>query len=576
MLYRRLLGYTRPYLKPLIGATLAMGLAGAIEGAFIKYLQIFLDWLFTEGRRDQATLILAPLGIVAIFVLSGVFGFLGSYGAQWVGNKVILDLRRAMFERFLLVPTHYYDTHTSGTLISKVANDVLGLQAAATTVLTSLVKDGAMLIVLLFTLFSLNWRLTLITFIIVPILAWVIRQFSLRLRRISRDAQTANAGVLDVLGEALTNHRVVRIFGGDAHERKRFGVAANRIRQVNMKHSAAVAAMTPINQLLVAMAIGLIVYLAISGSGLQTVGEFTGFVVAIAALLGPLKKITSINEHLQRGLAAAESVFAVIDAQAEPDTGTQRLQRARGDITFTAVSLRYGAGAETRLALDHINLTITAGETLALVGASGGGKSSLVHLLPRFYEPTSGVVALDGLDLRTIRLADLRAQMALVSQDVRLFNDTVAANIAYGADLPPDAASIRAAAIAAHAHSFIEQLPEGYATVIGENGGRLSGGQRQRIAIARAFLKDAPILLLDEATSALDSESERHVQAALEDLMRGRTTLIIAHRLSTIEKADRIVVLGEGRILEIGSHAELLARDGAYAALHRLQFGTPS
>jgi ATP-binding cassette, subfamily B, bacterial MsbA len=546
-----------------------MACAGAIEGAFAKYLQVFLDWLFTEGRRDQTSLILAPLGIVIIFLLSGVFGFIGAYGTQWVGNKVILDLRRAMFNQFLVVPTRYYDQHTSGALISKVANDVLGLQSAATTVLTSVVKDGAMLLILLITLFTLNWKLTLITFAIVPALAWVIRQFSVRLRRISRDAQAANAGVLEVLGEAIANHRVVRIFGGEAQERDRFADSANRIRQVNMKHAAAVAAMTPINQLLVALAIALIVYLAVAGNEVRTVGEFTGFIVAIAALLGPLKKITSINEHLQRGLAAAESVFAVLDAQAEVDTGKTTLQRAQGSVELQAVTLAYPG--QDRPALRSVSLRIAAGETVALVGGSGGGKTSIMHLLPRFYDPTSGRILIDGIDTIDIRLADLRRQIALVSQDVRLFDDTVAANIAYGS---PQAsmAAIEASARAAHALEFIDPLPGRFAAHIGENGARLSGGQRQRLAIARAFLKDAPILLLDEATSALDSESERHVQAALEELMKGRTTLIVAHRLSTIERADRIVVLHEGTIVEIGSHAQLLAANGHYAHLYRLQF----
>jgi subfamily B ATP-binding cassette protein MsbA len=569
-LYLRLLTWVRPYAWALAGAVLAMALSGAIEGAFVKYLEVMLRWLFAEGRRDATTLMAAPLGIVAIFAVSGIAGFIGGYGAQWVGNKVILDLRQAMFESLLRVPTVYFDQHTPGSLIGKVASDVLGLQNAATTVLTNVVKDGATLVFLLGYLFTLDWQLTLLTLAMAPAVALVIRAFGRRLRNISRAAQTANASVIDSLAESIANHRVVRMFGGEAVERARFASAANRIRQVNMKHSAAAAAATPITQFLVAGAIAAVVYLAVSGGRIQDVGAFVGFVVGIAALLGPLKKITAINEHLQRGLAAAESVFAVIDAAPEPDTGKEALTAPRGRITFEGVSLVYPG--QQRPALRDISLDIAAGETLALVGASGGGKSSLVHLVPRFYAPTAGVVRIDGHDLATLTLTSLRQAMALVSQDVRLFNDTVAANIAYGV---PDAdrAAITAAAEAAYAMPFIRELPQGLDTPIGENGARLSGGQRQRIAIARAFFKNAPILLLDEATSALDAESERQVQAALGTLMRGRTTLIIAHRLSTIEAADRIVLLDQGRIVEMGTHRSLLAAGGAYASLHRLQHG---
>jgi subfamily B ATP-binding cassette protein MsbA len=378
--------------------------------------------------------------------------------------------------------------------------------------------------------------------------------------------------ITQVLGEAIDGHKVVKLFGGQQYEAGRFEERVNHVRRFIMKQTAAAAASVPVVQLVAALALATIIYLATQQSGAEqvTIGGFVSFITAMLMLTAPLKRITSVNEPLQRGLAAAESVFELIDQPGEPDPGAAVVARARGEIRFEDMSFTYGD--TERPALGHINLAIAPGETVALVGASGSGKTTLANLVPRFYHPTLGRITLDGQDLEGIRLASLRANIALVSQDVVLFNDTVAANIAYGVMKDTAEAEIAAAAEAAHAMEFIRRLPQGLQTLVGENGAKLSGGQRQRLAIARALLKNAPVLILDEATSALDSESERHVQAALEVLMRGRTTLVIAHRLSTIEKANRIVVLDSGRIAEIGSHRELLERGGIYAKLYRIQF----
>jgi subfamily B ATP-binding cassette protein MsbA len=399
-----------------------------------------------------------------------------------------------------------------------------------------------------------------------------VQAFSIRLRRSSREVQDAMGHITQVIDEAIGGHKVVKLFGGQDYESRRFDEEANHVRRHMMKQAAAVAASAPIVQLIAAVALAAVIWFAMgrSSAAALSVGDFAAFATGMLLLMAPLKRVTDINEHLQKGLAAAESVFRLIDEESEPDRGTRTLGRARGEIRFENVSFHYD-GAE-RPALEGIDLTIEPGQTIALVGPSGAGKTTLANLVPRFYRPTRGRVLLDRQDLETLTLASLRANIAQVSQDVVLFNDTVAANIAYGAMNGASEKDIVAAAEAAHAMDFIRELAQGLATLIGEKGLKLSGGQRQRLAIARAVLKNAPVLVLDEATSALDTESERHVQAALEALMRGRTTIVIAHRLSTVENADRIVVLDRGRVVETGTHRELLARGGIYDNLYRIQF----
>lgn len=569
-LYTRLLGYIKPYRMAFAIAIAAMAVGGAAQGAFALFLKELLEKLFEQGNAQYAWI--ASLAIVVIFLITGLSNFVSGYGMQWVSTKVILDLRNQMFHRLIRLPEPFFSRTSTGTMMSKVTNDVMGLQEAATNALTALVRGSFTLIIALGTMFYLSWKLTLITFATVPILALIIGAFGKRLRGLSRETQVAQAAITDVLEESIRGHKVIKVFGGERYELSRFESAANRIRQLSMKHGAAAAAGTPFTHLIVSIAIALIVYLAASnrmGSGLS-VSSFVAYIVAAAGLIPQIKGLTSVNEQIQKGLAACESVFGLIDSPLEADTGKKNMDRAKGELRFDAVSLQYEN--QTAHALNEISIDIRAGETIALVGPSGGGKTSFMNLVPRFFTPTAGTITLDGHALADIKLTDLRKQIAMVSQDVVLFNDTVAANIAYGVVGDADMAKVKEAAAAAHCLDFIEALPNGFNTEIGDNGSRLSGGQRQRIAIARALYKDAPILLLDEATSALDSESERAVQTALDALMRGRTTLVVAHRLSTIEKADRILVLEAGKIVESGTHAELLLRGGLYTSLHRLQF----
>ena len=569
-LYLRLLRHVWPYRGALGAGIVAMIVGGLADAALVKLLGPLIDELFVH--RNEALAILLPLGIVAVFLVSGLASFVSGYSTQWVSQKVILDLRRAMFDKVLRLPSAFFDEVATASLVTKFTNDVGNLAAASTSVLTVLVRDTVTIAALVAILLWSNWKLTLITFVVIPPIALVVRAFSKRLRQMSRESQRAIGGIAEVLDESIANQRVVRVFGGQAYESRRFEEASQKIRRFSMKHAVAAAGTVPVTQLIVACAIAAVIYLAAGQAfaGSTDVGHFIEFIAATGMLLQPLKRLTSINEQLQKGLAACESVFGLIDEKPEDDRGTVEIARARGAIRLDEVSLSYPGGG--RPALDSVSLDIQPGETIALVGPSGSGKSSLIHLLPRFYHPSGGHVSVDGHDLEALRLESLRRQISLVSQNVVLFNDTVAANIAYGRAGEVSEAAITRAAEAAHAMEFIGALPHGLATEIGENGAKLSGGQRQRIAIARAILKDAPILLLDEATSALDTESERAVQAALDALMKGRTTIVIAHRLSTIERADRIVVLSQGRIVEIGAHRELVSAGGVYAGLHRLQF----
>ncbi len=569
-LYLRLLKYVAPYWRIFALSLVGMVVVGLTEVALPALMKPLLDGTFVY--KDAALMHWMPLVIIALVAVRGGAEYVASYSINWVGNKLVMDLREAMFGKLLGLPTPYYDDHASGNLISKITYDVTQVTAAGTSVLTVIFKDSVTLVGLLVYMLWLNWKLTLLALVMTPLIVGVVRLISVRLRSSSRAVQQAMGDVTQVVQETIEGHKVVKLFGGQSYEAARFGEQVDRVRRFMMKQTTAAAASVPVVQLLAGFALASIVYLATQQSNANeiTVGEFVSFVTAMLMLTAPLKRVTGVNEPLQRGLAAAESVFELIDQAGESDPGLTVVTRVDGEIRFDNVSFSYANADQP--ALDAITLTINPGETVALVGASGGGKSTLANLLPRFYRPTSGRILLDGYDVETLTLASLRANIALVSQDVVLFNDSVAANIAYGVMRDTSEAEIVAAAVAAHAMEFIRAMPQGLNTLVGENGVKLSGGQRQRLAIARALLKNAPVLILDEATSALDSESERHVQAALETLMQGRTTVVIAHRLSTIEKAARIVVLDRGRIAESGSHRELLAKNGIYARLYNIQF----
>ncbi len=568
-LYLRLLRYVRPYNRIFALSILGTAAAAATEPMIPALIKPLLDGSFVE--KDPQTIRLIPLLLVAVFVVRGVTGFIGSVAINWIAHRVVMDLRDALFGRLLTLPTRYFDDHSAGSLLSRLTYDVSQVMNATTQALITVVKDGLAVIGLLGWMLYLNWKLSLMSFLIAPGIALIVRAVSRRLRRLSRELQELMGDLTHVIDEALQGHKVIKIFGGQDYERNRFHRVNNRTRQFSMKLVAASEASGPLVQLLAVLALGAVIYFASLQSAADqiTVGGFVSLFGAMAMLLAPIKRLTKVNEQLQRGLAAAETIFALLDEPPEPDRGTRTIGRARGQVGFQAVSHRYRAeGPEV---ISRLDLEVRPGETIALVGPSGSGKTTLMALLPRFYEPESGDILLDGVPVRELRLADLRANIAYVSQDIVLFNDTVAANIAYGAGFQAGKADILQAAASAHAMEFIQELPEGLDTLIGENGARLSGGQRQRIAIARALLKNAPILILDEATSALDTQSERKVQQALDTLRQGRTAFVIAHRLSTIENADRIVVLDRGRIAEIGNHAELLARNGLYASLYRMQ-----
>jgi len=569
-LYFRLLRYVKPHRRHFATSIIATIILASTEPAMPALFKPLLDGSFVN--KDPTYINWMPVFLMVIFVIRGLANYVSTVAMTKVANYVVHDLREQLFHNLLNLPLRFLDDNPSGNLLSKLNYDVTQVTSAATNAVTTLVRDTLAVIGLLGWMLYLNWKLTLLFFIVVPVIGGMVRSVSKRMRRLNHDLQNSMGNMTHVLEEAIQGNKVVKIFGGQDYEQRRYHRIINLVRNLQVKTVAVATGHVSLVQLVTAMALGVIIYLA-SLEALHdqlTVGGFVSFVGAMAMLFSPIKRLTGINEQLQRGLAAAESVFKLLDEPAEADTGTQALTRAAGKVEFVDVSFRYHAGS--KVALDHINLNIQPGETVALVGASGSGKSSLVSLLPRFYQPTSGKILVDGVDIRELRLADLRGNMAFVDQHVVLFNDTVAANIAYGKLDQADTETIREAARAAHALEFIEKMERGFETLIGEDGVRLSGGQRQRLAIARAVLKNAPILIFDEATSALDTESERHVQEALDTLRQGRTTIVIAHRLSTIQHADRIVVLEDGEIKEIGTHQQLLAENGIYARLYQLQF----
>jgi subfamily B ATP-binding cassette protein MsbA len=563
---KRILALVKPYRTRAFLSLVAMAITAATQPALGYALKLLLDKGVGPNRVDFSLWII-PGVLVTIFVVRGIGTFGTAYFNNWVISRVLNDLRAKAFERLLRLPAARFHEESTGKIINTVINDVRQVVDMINSVFVAYVRDVLVVLGLLGSLLWMNWKLTVVALVVVPLTAVIVRTTTKRLRNLNRENQRVTQEMTQVVDEAARGHQVIRVFSGEEYERRRFGARSEALRGFSQRMTVAFAATTPITQVSTAIALSVVIVLAIQSG--MTAGEFTQFVTMMLMLLTPLKALSEVNGPMQRGMAAAETVFTMIDSPVENDTGTHQLGRSRGHLQFKDVTFSY-PGTQAP-ALTGVTLDMQPGQTVALVGMSGGGKSTFVNLVTRFYDPQAGSVVLDGVPYHDIALTSLRAQLAMVSQNVILFDDTLAANIAYGVE-KIDAARLANAVKAAHLTDVVANLPEGLNAHIGENGMRLSGGQRQRVAIARAIYKDAPILILDEATSALDNESERAVQAALDTLMAGRTTLVIAHRLSTIERADRIVVLEHGRIVEQGTHAQLLAAGGMYANLYRLQF----
>jgi subfamily B ATP-binding cassette protein MsbA len=554
-----------------VAVSLASAIFAASDAGFAFLIERLTDIVSAGDELSTEQIFVRrwlPLGVLLLFIVRGIANFLSTYGMGWIANKAVLELRGQIFARYLDLPTRYFDHQSSGQLLSKLTYDVNQVAQSASNVIIILIKDSLTILFLVLYMMYLSVQLSLLVFIAAPIIALLVRYLSTLFRKQNKKIQASVGNMTRIGEEALQAHRVVKIFGGLEYERDRFAAANERNRRVQMRLLTTSAAGDGATVFVTAFGVAGVI-LMINRIEIDT-PTVAAFITAMVLLMGPLKRLTNVNAAIQRGIAAGESIFRVIDEAGEIDTGSYAPETISGQVVFEQVNFTY-TGTEARV-LRNINLTVQPGETIALVGRSGSGKSTLVSLLPRFYDCDGGAIFIDGHALEDYSLAGLRSHISLVSQEVTLFNDTIAANIAYGGLAGASAAEIEAAATAAHVTEFAAALPLGLETMVGDRGVLLSGGQRQRISIARALLKNAPILVLDEATSALDTESERHIQAALEQLMANRTTFVIAHRLSTIESADRIVVMQAGEIIETGRHAELLAAQGTYAALYRMQF----
>ncbi len=568
--YRRLWGYTRRYWVLFTVGIVGVSLDAAMQAAFVKFMEPLIDRVFVAKDSEFGIWLAGMIFLMAMVRMIG--NFAGVYGMEWVGRKVVADLRQDLFNRYVSLPASFFDNFNSGQLISKLAYNSEQVANAATRSIVSAFRDVMLVILLLSVMLSNSVMLTLVMLVLVPMIGLLVTFVSRRFRKISHRIQDAMGDVSHVTEEAVVGHSVVKVFQGQQTEKQRFSVVNEKTRRLHMRMLATQLLSSSLVQVAAAVALVLLMIIATRPSILNEIsaGTFTSIFWAMIGTIPPLKRLTGVQSQIQKGIAAADSIFQVLDRDAEVDSGKLTLDRAAGQISFNDVSFSY-EGSD-KLILDNVSFEVPANSVTALVGASGSGKTTLAGLIPRFYSYSSGHILLDGKELSEYSLDSLRSQIALVSQDVVLFNDTVAGNIAYGALSDASEEDIIKAATAAHAMTFIEHLEKGLNTPVGENRTLLSGGQRQRLAIARALLKNAPILILDEATSALDSESERAIQQALKEVMKHRTTLVIAHRLSTIEKADQVIVLDQGKVVESGTHTQLLERGATYANLYNKQF----
>ncbi|ETI61555.1 lipid A export permease/ATP-binding protein MsbA [Marinomonas profundimaris] len=568
--YLRLLSYVRSSWGYLILSVFGYVLYAAMEPALAALLKHMVD-VVSEGKITESRLLI-PGAILGIFIVRGIGTFLGGYFMAQVANSVVFDLRTNMFNKLVLLPSSYYHSIPTGRLLAKLTYDTEQVIGSITQAIRVVLREGLTVVGLFGYMIYMNWRLTLLFLLVVPLIGLVVSYASKRFRKLSTRIQNAMGGVTDVASEAIKGHEVVKIFGGSEYEIERFRQAASENKRSQLKMEKTKSLNVPIVQFILASAMAILIWFALSPSisSNMTPGDFIAFITAAGMLGKPIRQLTDVNSVLQKGIAASHSIFEFLDMEEEVDKGAVSVDRLKGEIEWRAMSFKY-PGAD-KSALNSVNLSLPAGKTLALVGRSGSGKSTMANLIPRFYDFDEGEINIDGVSINDYKLTDLRSNIALVNQQVVLFNGTIRDNIAYGYLRETDDAEVVEAAKAANAWDFIQELDQGLDTMVGENGVLLSGGQRQRIAIARAILKNAPILILDEATSALDTESERAIQLALDSLMENRTTIAIAHRLSTIENADIIAVVDHGEIIEQGSHSELLAMNGAYAQLHNQQF----
>jgi subfamily B ATP-binding cassette protein MsbA len=567
---KRFLTYLAPFKFPFFIAILGMlGYAG-IDAYVISQLQPMID----VGLKDTSSdfLRIAALAIVPLFIIRGLFNFMGSYTLSWISSQVVMKMRQQLFDKYIHLPVEFHDHQSAGTLISKVTFDTEQVANAAGKAFLILIREGAFVIGLLVVMFINSWQLSLIFLLIGPVVGIIVSVVSKRFRKISKEIQKAMGSLTTGVEQVVKGHKVVLMFGGQKLESDKFQQTNNNNRQQTMKLATTQILSVSTIQVIASIALAFVLYLASTPTMLNELspGVFVAVVLSMMALLKPLKQITTVNNEFQKGMAACASIFELLDQDIETDTGSKELTRAQGNVEFKDVTFTYPSKSQP--ALRSVSFAINAGQTIALVGRSGSGKSTLSSLLTRFYRPESGEISIDGVALNDVTLTSLRRQFALVSQQVTLFNDTIANNIAYGCADKVTKEQIMQAAKAAHVSEFVAQQENGFETIIGENGVALSGGQRQRIAIARAILADSPILILDEATSALDTESEKLIQHALEELQKSRTNIVIAHRLSTIENADLILVIEQGEVVEKGTHSELLVQDGMYAQLHKMQF----